>query len=1038
MISRYCQQGDIDGATHILEFMREKQLPVNENVFNALIMGHSNADDIESAAGILGVMTQAGLEPSADTYTTLLCGFARKGDVDSISKYIELCEQKEIHLLDKDYLEVVYALAVNGHEDKIDAVLSKLSKSVGYNQDAVNIILRLVNKGKVNTAVTILKTMPRSTRMDGELNDTGSFLIRQLVKADRSTEIILSVCSELESTSMHAKPVFVALEEALKEGKNQVARNLLLELKKKGSEIRQHYFWPLIATAKNQDEAFEVVNFMVNEFKQELSGQTIRDYIIPKLSDQNYDKQVATLRNYGVSPATACTCVAYSAIKKDDLAGAARIMNTFDAYFSPALFRKPLLFALTSKRDFDNYIKCVRSVHDGVPRLQNLNSNQIKEVEDENSEGGVQEDTAADSSRTDKLQADIVGSFVVDAVMNIRQQKIEALQTILEGLVAQGLSISGQKAEIIQNRIGEQMTNEISGLLAKLTSGELEPVQYEKRQTKFTSSKLQPDALERLITKLDEKGENTKGMKKQLLIQSIRSRDLEKTEKLIEKLKQEGYTLTNGVYALLMELYASNNKSDEAFKIYNQIKSEDKEFELDDIKMIKLIQALVNNDKTDEAIKFLEANKKPDAPDSNNFQYNIQCWRMLNTLAEKGDKDNLNKLFEALTSNNYAAPTNVILGPLIKVHVMRDEVNQALDKFEEICQKYRATPWKNELACKLIQSEDAANLQRVTDLSTEIHGEVNSLYDLVFSFIECGRIRQARKILETPGLRARNYNRFGTVCERYADEGKPTILEGLVEATKDLNHIDRSEIYSNLVQTYIKDKSVDKCLELWTKMQEEDITASDALMIKLGNFLKSEGAQVPFVMPEVAEKNAPKQPKPLAPKKQEQPEKQRETAPKAANDPVSKLKSDIRSRNEEGIEAFISNPENMKLFGSLTISEKSKVIEATIKAGRLDEASKLVLDMLKEKSHPRVNVFRFFLNKLATNGDVETMEKIGTYLDDEMKKELSFDNRFCHGYVSQGKAEDYLKRLENAIDSAKTPEEIQKAGEVFPRGKLLF
>lgn len=43
LIARYCQQGDIDGATKILEFMREKQLPVNENVFNALITGHSEA-----------------------------------------------------------------------------------------------------------------------------------------------------------------------------------------------------------------------------------------------------------------------------------------------------------------------------------------------------------------------------------------------------------------------------------------------------------------------------------------------------------------------------------------------------------------------------------------------------------------------------------------------------------------------------------------------------------------------------------------------------------------------------------------------------------------------------------------------------------------------------------------------------------------------------------------------------------------------------------------------------------------------------------
>lgn len=41
LIARYCQQGDIDGATRILEFMREKNLPVNEAVFNSLILGHS-------------------------------------------------------------------------------------------------------------------------------------------------------------------------------------------------------------------------------------------------------------------------------------------------------------------------------------------------------------------------------------------------------------------------------------------------------------------------------------------------------------------------------------------------------------------------------------------------------------------------------------------------------------------------------------------------------------------------------------------------------------------------------------------------------------------------------------------------------------------------------------------------------------------------------------------------------------------------------------------------------------------------------------
>lgn len=37
------QDGDIEGATKILEFMKEKQLPVGENIFSSLIMGHARA-----------------------------------------------------------------------------------------------------------------------------------------------------------------------------------------------------------------------------------------------------------------------------------------------------------------------------------------------------------------------------------------------------------------------------------------------------------------------------------------------------------------------------------------------------------------------------------------------------------------------------------------------------------------------------------------------------------------------------------------------------------------------------------------------------------------------------------------------------------------------------------------------------------------------------------------------------------------------------------------------------------------------------------
>lgn len=212
LIARYCQQGDIEGATKILEFMREKQLPVNENVFNALIMGHSQAGDTDSALGILQVMKQAGLEPSSDTYQTLLCGYAKQGNMDKIKEILETCDKNEIYLLDRDILEVIYNLAVNGNAAQVDALLERIRKTAGYNQDAINAILRLINKGHEEIAVKILLTMPRGVRQDGEFVETGGFLVKQLVKANRPLETIVSICRTFEETDLNPRATLIALE----------------------------------------------------------------------------------------------------------------------------------------------------------------------------------------------------------------------------------------------------------------------------------------------------------------------------------------------------------------------------------------------------------------------------------------------------------------------------------------------------------------------------------------------------------------------------------------------------------------------------------------------------------------------------------------------------------------------------------------------------------------------------------------------------------------------------------------------------------
>lgn len=549
---------------------------------------------------------------------------------------------------------------------------------------------------------------------------------------------------------------------------------------------------------------------------------------------------------------------------------------------------------------------------------------------------------------------------------------------------------------------------------------------------------------------MEAKGDNANNIKRQLLNACFRSQNIEKTLQVIGKLESEKFQIPAGIYAQLIDLYTHHKRSSEALETYGQLKAKDASFKLDNLKAVRLADLLLQEERDDAVFKVLEDNKK-DAPVSESegsFNYVTTAWRTLNSLAEAGQAERLTKVFDALVAANYIVPTNVLLGPLIKVHLVKDDVPKAIQAFEEICQKHKSTPWKNELACRLIQKEDAANLQKLTDLSTAIHGEVNSLYDLVFSFVECGRVRQARKILETPGLRTRP-QRISSACDRYKNEGLLQPLEGLIEATKDLGHIDRNKIYYTLLLSYDKADEAEKALGLWTKMQEEAVTPNDAFLLKLAELLRRKNIDVPFVVPETQRESRTKKAKAKeqaksepakaetvkdkdAPK--EKPQKKAEPAPAPTPKLISHTSLFRKAILANDPDAAIAHKQSFQGGEKVGVLDSSRLIELLVRADRLSEATKYVEELLSEKLHPQPKIFKFYLNKIAAAGDLETLKKIGQQLTEEQKRLVSFDNRFCHANIVAGKAEQFLKQLSTDIEAAKTPEEAAKQAEKFPRG----
>ncbi|KAG5883516.1 hypothetical protein JTB14_019285 [Gonioctena quinquepunctata] len=192
-------------------------------------------------------------------------------------------------------------------------------------------------------------------------------------------------------------------------------------------------------------------------------------------------------------------------------------------------------------------------------------------------------------------------------------------------------------------------------------------------------------------------------------------------------------------------------------------------------------------------------------------------------------------------------------------------------------------------------------------------------------------------------------------------------------------------------------------------MQEEDLAPTDNFLRTLGVFLKEKGQHVPFIIPD---------------------EHQQEPVGAVVTDlsPQTMFRQKLKTgKLDEALEVKDKTREPM------SIVDLSSLIEKLLQSGRVRDAAKVSMEIIDRGNLPVNRVFRYLLNKLAGIGDVHTLENIGSKINSEVKRIVSFDNRLCHANLVAGKADEYLQKLNNDIESA-TEENLVSLGEQFPRG----
>ncbi|XP_051504192.1 leucine-rich PPR motif-containing protein, mitochondrial-like [Myxocyprinus asiaticus] len=823
LIAAYCQDGDIDGASTILGFMKSKDLPVTEAFFNSVVTGHARAGDMESAEGILAVMRGAGIEPGPDTYLSLLNVYAEKGHTDKIKQTLETVENADIHLMDRDLMQVIFSLTKAGHQQFVPEIVERMHHERGYVPDAMNLCLSLITQGHEDTAFSVLKSFT-SLQVESQTSDSpdlGNFFLRHCVNMDKSVDTMAGFCKDLKDSGLHSTPLQFTLQCALEAKKTGMAVELMRRMKEGGLPVRPHYFWPLFThyqKDKNIPGILETLRGM-QELDVPADVDTYSTYILPCFPSVDSARTALKEAGCDVNMDSLIAAELRSEASRGNLAGLLSLMSSSTL---PAIdlsaFRASLLFGFRGIQDVELMAKITEILYKDS-RFNRVDPESSENVAyflynliDAMSETEVQ-------SKEEKLREYF--SLLKNMNINIPMNIFRGIRNILE---------SYHVPELIKDVLALVDRKE-NGMV---TDGSL--IKGLEGRMVF---------LEKTLEELKSEGKPADSILKKII--AILCTE-EKLERALELKAQYEQDMTPATYAMLINLCCRHDNAEEALNLKRELARKDSEVALDAQKYVALVRVLTKHGKLEEAVDMLKEMKEKDVP-LRDTTINLLTL-MMNAAAIKGDATTIRRLQETIFTLGLAKPSNNLCSPLISCYLESGDYAGAYDAAVECHKQYNQMPKIHDLICGLVEKGDSELLQKVMGFLSQERGEMMMLYDLYFAFLQMGRYKEARKIIETPGLRARA-TRLQWFAEKCISAQLMEPLENMVDMTVKLFECDRDDMYHYLFRLCKETNDWHKAEAAWTKMQEENLIPRERTLRLLADILKSNNQEVPFEVPEV-------------------------------------------------------------------------------------------------------------------------------------------------------------------------------------------
>lgn len=359
----------------------------------------------------------------------------------------------------------------------------------------------------------------------------------------------------------------------------------------------------------------------------------------------------------------------------------------------------------------------------------------------------------------------------------------------------------------------------------------------------------------------------TLGVLRRLLQLLVRAGQLDRALQVNQLCKENNVDFSPGMLASILDLMIRTKNLTEAEATFNQLQKLYPAFSVDEFKVLDLASLMIENDRLENAREILAARAKSKVHGGAHCQKNV--WALLSNVAAYAAKcessvNETEEFLQFVIKLGYCNYHNTLLGPVIREHLLKNEITAAMSAFENVATKHKKTPMHFELMTKLIeisnsQAADATissvqakeMLTKIAGIVTSVHGSPNANVSLVIAIAKAGTEAQLRKILIDPKLEL-NADLLVKQCEYLCSTGAETTLFKLAKCIRGLGHsmaFKEQDLYNLLLNEYARENNFTAALALFERIvEDEEVRISTDFTRRVADLLEKNNLELPSVL----------------------------------------------------------------------------------------------------------------------------------------------------------------------------------------------